>query len=129
MKWEFVAKLEKGGHRIFRAPDGRLAIADDSGDVPDETDDGILWLRTDAPLELCEPRGDYLPVSIPLLEERCQGTTRAQTGADGALWFLRNRIFTRIIVADGAPDYLRIIRDAFDAQRPTEDRVVEALAR
>jgi hypothetical protein len=144
--WAFVGKLEKGGHRVFRslrsATYGRLALADNSGHYPDETDDGILWLRVEEPLELCAPRGDYLPVEIPLCKDcetcnrnaphgptdkRCR--TKTATGADGALWLLQNRIFAKIIVEDGAPLFLKIIRDAFDRERPTEDRVVEALNR
>jgi hypothetical protein len=37
-------RLEKGGHRVFTAEDGRLAIADNSGRLPETTEDGILWL-------------------------------------------------------------------------------------
>ena len=39
------------GHRVFRAGMGRRwAIADNSGDLPENTDDGILWLDLDRPI-------------------------------------------------------------------------------
>lgn len=44
--WEFVSRLEAGGHRVFRHRlSGALAIVDNSGHYPDEADDGILWIR------------------------------------------------------------------------------------
>jgi len=57
-KWEPAIKLEPRGHRIFRdarddyrAPELRgWAIADDSGDYPHTTDDGVLWLDFERPI-------------------------------------------------------------------------------
>ena len=47
--WEFVIRF-RGGHKVWRwtgngPMQGAIAIADDSGRTPDETDDGqIMWV-------------------------------------------------------------------------------------
>lgn len=47
MRWTFIKKLV-GGHRLFKDAEkpGEVAIADQSGEYPDQTDDGILYLDT-----------------------------------------------------------------------------------
>jgi hypothetical protein len=46
---------------------GRIAIKDESGDYPDKTDDGVLWLDRDRPLVYDpNPHGSAY-VGIPLL--------------------------------------------------------------
>ena len=50
------------GHKFYRAPDGRIAVADQSGEYPEDTDDGILWLDTE---RLIGDDGD-----IPLVDEQ-----------------------------------------------------------
>ena len=60
------------GHRLFeastafRTTNGRplIAIADDSGERPEQTDDGVLWLDFDRALMLPSP--DHMP-KIPVL--------------------------------------------------------------
>jgi hypothetical protein len=43
------------GHRLFYTPSIKdVAIADDSGDKPEDTDDGVRWLDFDEPLS-CKP--------------------------------------------------------------------------
>lgn len=49
--WTLVTRLP-GEHRIFRDAGGRLALADNSGDTPDTTDDGVLYLDLDRPVQL-----------------------------------------------------------------------------
>lgn len=52
-KWEPGILLEKDGHRIFREKiDRRWAIADNSGEVPQYTEDGVLWLDFTRPLQV-----------------------------------------------------------------------------
>ncbi len=51
MKWTRIKKLASG-HRLFRADSGRYALVDDSGDTPDQADDGALWLDVNRTLEL-----------------------------------------------------------------------------
>jgi hypothetical protein len=44
-RWQYLGRLEKGGHALFREiATGRFAIADESGATPSETDDGPLYL-------------------------------------------------------------------------------------
>lgn len=50
-KWTKIKKLASG-HRVFRADDGRYALVDDSGDTPDQADDGVLWLDVNRALQL-----------------------------------------------------------------------------
>ena len=59
-KWECVysPSKEMKGHKVFKRrkkfSDGdRYSIADWSGDYPDETDDGPLWVDLDEPLIVC----------------------------------------------------------------------------
>jgi hypothetical protein len=71
-KWEPAIKLEPRGHRIFRdarddyrAPELRgWAIADDSGDYPHTTDDGVLWLDLSEPIIVTV--GERLGAALPV---------------------------------------------------------------
>ena len=40
------------GHRIFRSDFNRWAIADESGSIPEQTNDGVLWLDFKRPLKI-----------------------------------------------------------------------------
>lgn len=62
--WEFVCRLSST-HRIFRAKDGNLAIAGNSGQYPHETEDGTLWIREDVPCKLRKWE-DMIYVSVPV---------------------------------------------------------------
>lgn len=43
-KWKSLYRVHKG-HKVFEeVGTGRLAIADDSGDLPELTEDGLLWI-------------------------------------------------------------------------------------
>ena len=75
-KWEHAIKLEPRGHRVFRdarddfkAPElRRWAIADNSGNRPDSTDDGVLWLDFSRPIAVRV--GEYAGASLPVIKER-----------------------------------------------------------
>ncbi len=77
-RWELVLKI-RGGHRYFREvvsgePTERLAVADQSGKYPDDTDDGVLWvnrrkIREMGGLAISEQDGTAR-VSIPLIRSR-----------------------------------------------------------
>lgn len=43
MRWQLIHELS-GEHRLFQDTDGRLALADQSGETPDQTDDGPMFL-------------------------------------------------------------------------------------
>ena len=56
-KWGVVTMLEDG-HRMFpEHGSSRIAIADNSGREPQDTDDGILWLDFDWNLIISSPDG------------------------------------------------------------------------
>jgi hypothetical protein len=77
MRWTFIMRLTNkngDGHRIFmdntRRPLSvayRYAIADNSGDTPDTTDDGILYIDQD---EICKSglslNSESVAVKLPL---------------------------------------------------------------
>lgn len=63
------------GHRLFSVEPRRVAIADESGPTPAQTDDGVLWLDFDRPLMI------GLHNMIPLVDD---GGEQHRTGADAA---------------------------------------------
>ncbi len=74
MDFKLLRKI-KGGHSYFLADDGRIAIADESGDTPDTTDDGALFLDLN--------RAATIQISgflIPLLKENGEETTTIVDG-------------------------------------------------
>lgn len=79
-KWIIEEELHDG-HRIFRdnQAEVRWAIADASGDTPEQTDDGVLWLDVTKPLVL-----SGYPM-IPLKNDAGQ-QTRTITDGPTLLW-------------------------------------------
>jgi hypothetical protein len=67
-----------GHHRYFRAEDGRIAVADDSGHFPQNTDDGVLFVDIDRPILA---RDDYF--SIPLLDENGKQSRTLASALEG----------------------------------------------
>lgn len=75
-KWENRILLEPKGHRIFRdarddfkAPEQRgWAIADNSGSLPNNTDDGVLWLDFTRPIRVSI--GEYAGATLPVRKDR-----------------------------------------------------------
>lgn len=73
MQWKTLRlPHEMQGHKFFSAPDGRVAIADWSGDYPHQTDDGVLWLDNSRPMKISD---DLTYVYIPLLKADGEQTT------------------------------------------------------
>jgi hypothetical protein len=61
-EWGDPIRLSFGGHRLFRCKKrDRWAIADESGPVPEQTDDGILWLKFPRPIRVTQS-GSFLTV-------------------------------------------------------------------
>lgn len=60
--WRRVRALPDG-HRLFKLEDRDwiIAIADESGETPDQTDDGVLWLDLHRPL-VAGPKGCVIPL-------------------------------------------------------------------
>lgn len=51
-EWRLIFKVRRC-HKWFRDDrTGRIAAADYSGDYPDDTDDGVLWLDTSRPVSI-----------------------------------------------------------------------------
>jgi hypothetical protein len=61
------------GHKFFADPTGRIALADWSGDTPDQTDDGVIWLDTKRPIRINLEDG-RLHAFIPLLDRHGEQT-------------------------------------------------------
>jgi hypothetical protein len=61
------------GHKFFADPTGRIALADWSGDTPDQTDDGVLWLDPKRPIRI-NLEGERLHAFIPLLDRHGKQT-------------------------------------------------------
>jgi len=81
MKYEWTTEEKlPDGHRIFgTVTDGygfRYAIADDSGETPEETNDGVMWLDSSRCLNMSTR---WAP-TIPLLNEKGE---RSSTITDG----------------------------------------------
>jgi len=68
-KWKFLFRAPRG-HKYFRDEvSGRIAVADDSGETPATTEDGILWLDDSRPLVASED-DRHLYVMVPVLVDR-----------------------------------------------------------
>lgn len=66
-KWTLAFEV-KGGHRYFRDEEtGKIGVADDSGENPELTDDGLLWLDQSRPITLSDTSGSS--GGIPLVDE------------------------------------------------------------
>lgn len=75
MKWKTLRMPpEMQGHKFFAAPDGRIAIADWSGDYPHQTDDGVLWLDPSRPMTVRFKAGESVLVFIPLIDANGEQT-------------------------------------------------------
>lgn len=90
IKWEGAGTPLPDGHRIFETHEGpepgtsQWAIADESGDTPDQTDDGILWLDPTRCLSVARDESFDPPrehISIPLLTSEGE---RTRTPSDAA---------------------------------------------
>ena len=69
MEWTTLRwPREMQGHKFFLGKTGRIAIADWSGDTPEQTDDGVLWLDPSRPMRFYLRRGELL-VTIPLVRD------------------------------------------------------------
>jgi hypothetical protein len=60
--WLHVLQAE---HNFFRDPDGRIALADESGYYPHQTDDGVLYLIANKPAFLKNDGNIWFQVENP----------------------------------------------------------------
>lgn len=61
-KWKEALAVPRGHRYFWHVPDGKIAVADDSGSTPDKTNDGVLWLDTERPIRVTTSSAD-----IPLI--------------------------------------------------------------
>jgi hypothetical protein len=78
--WLYSDKMPDG-HRLFYTADPKkIAIVDDSGDNPEDTDDGVLWLDFTTPLGCKSGMSDdgYSKTlcRIPVISQRDMGIQR-----------------------------------------------------
>lgn len=69
--WRLL-KAIPGNHKWFLDENtGRLAVADYSGHLPDQTDDGVMWLDTERPIQLGQcPTTRAINLATPVI---CEG--------------------------------------------------------
>jgi hypothetical protein len=88
-RWTLV-KSFPGSHKYFRDNrNNRLAIADYSGETPDKTDDGILYVDTKSPIIVSWHRGGDT-YSIPLIEPDGSKTV-TPSDPDAVQWLCSER--------------------------------------
>lgn len=119
-KWEFMARPGgKGCHRFFRSTiDGRVAIADNSGIDPDDTDDGPNYIDHSrmAGIEL---RNGYAISYIPVTNDCYVGVT-----VKDATWLIKSGIWTGVFETDQRIDDIHeLLMEIYD-----EGRVAAVLA-
>jgi len=84
MSWKLLETLP-GGHRLFTEPSvDRVFIADESGENPDRTDDGLIWLDRQSPIQIGNDGTALVPVIMaPTLHgDRITGKKVLVTTAD-----------------------------------------------
>lgn len=69
----------RGGHKYFRDEiTKRIAVADNSGSTPDQTEDGVLWLDPSRCVSIATDVHHRTWISVPLLRDNGE---RSATGA------------------------------------------------
>ena len=90
-QWRFVCKDsqrdENGkwyGHSFWRDLNtDRVSICDMSGDLPDLTDDGVLWIDTTRPWVLTSSSLNSLMVNVPVLDKHEESRLCCMPAYDG----------------------------------------------
>lgn len=91
MKWQFLQRCPYN-HKWFRCGEsGRIACADDSGETPDKTDDGVLWLDKELPIILSSNADGNLVITTPVFAQKSWGQERACiiSGLDELLYLVQ----------------------------------------
>lgn len=125
-RWQLALEVP-GGHRYFRDMNahGRVAVADNSGDYPHQTDDGVLWLDTTRPIII--GHGATFSASIPLLRDDVvgpcgMGTCWTGEDVDGAI-SVAEMFGLRLEVAESTtnPRTMRIVVHAVNGGKERHD--------
>ena len=74
-RWTLILRIV-GGHKYYREKGtGKIAVADDSGRYPEDTDDGVLWLDDDRYLTVGDKQ-----LWVPLKQPGWTGSTMEAAG-------------------------------------------------
>lgn len=89
--WERLVRIPNG-HKLFRDNlSGKISVCDDSGRVPDLTDDGPLWVQTDEPIVLSEQfKTSSMVGSVPVIKDRTGEKCMTLAGPREIIWLVRN---------------------------------------
>lgn len=98
-QWE-LEYTAPGGRRYFLdRTSGRYAAADMSGEYPEDTDDGVLWIAYDLPIRV----GDQYCL-IPVRDER--GCTNVMPASPAEMLEVASRLHMAILDEHGMRRYL-----------------------
>lgn len=93
-KWKLIHQVPHG-HRYYRDEStGRVAVADDSGCRPDQTEDGVLWVDPSRSIRIADD-GVLVPIVSPAGRQFWTGEAHAADGIETtAPWAgaLRNEV-------------------------------------
>jgi hypothetical protein len=98
--WVKLGRPTKSGHRFFRwygddDHDGDVAVADNSGDKPHQTDDGTLWIDQNRKVYVGMSKriiGVYLPVVVAGDNNR---ESQCSITLTDLVWLLKNGLVQR----------------------------------
>ena len=89
-EWVRLTRIPRG-HKFFR--DGntdRVACADDSGSLPQHTEDGVLWIVRDKPIVLQEQHESASMIaSVPVTKQRTGESMSILSGPREVMWLVR----------------------------------------
>ena len=92
--WKFLGRPTKGGHKYFLDLDRKeIAVADNSGRTPDQTEDGVLWLDRTRPVNVEVSRSGYAAGDVPVVDRVGRKSWVPGTAADAA-WLKANHRMT-----------------------------------
>lgn len=106
IKWEGAGTKLPSGHTIFETHDNGhgetgWAIADESGDLPHLTDDGILWLDVSRCLHVSS---EFAPI-VPLVGENGE---RTRTPVDAPTILFLSKMFKWTIADDERGNFYNV---------------------
>jgi hypothetical protein len=105
-KWKLIYGNRDKDHSFWLDEvSGRISIKDESGDLPHNTDDGVLWLETRDPITL-EETNKRVWASIPLYSVRNDEPSRTSTCMSRAF-----RIASKFRMELRFPDAFKGMRD------------------
>lgn len=97
------------GHRLFANALGEISICDDSGDVPEQTDDGPLIVKDGSSCIAGYSKKFGMSVSVPVTVSRrqCTGTVSLIPEDFSALRLLMRRRGHKLVVF-ASPEFIKL---------------------